>query len=131
MSTSAHAVFGRDETDAAGVRAAVLDLVVTVGERIRRRDQVARKVTLTVGFAGGASVARTRALPAASGRTEDLRSTAYRILDGMALQRARVRRIVLTAEELSAAERAGSSSASAGSRCRTRGHPRASGEQSS
>ncbi|MFF9473864.1 hypothetical protein ACF1E9_14755 [Streptomyces roseolus] len=103
-STSTHAVFGRDETDAASVRAAVLDLVVTARERIRRRDQVARKVTLTVGFAGAAGVARTRALPTASGHTEDLRTTAYRILNGMALQRTRDRRIVLTAEELSPAE---------------------------
>ncbi|MEV6357947.1 DNA polymerase Y family protein [Streptomyces hydrogenans] len=103
-STSAHTAFRRDETDAASVRAAVLDLVATVGERIRRRDQVARKVTLTVGLAGGASVTRTRTLPAASGHTEDLRSAAYRILDGLALQRARVRRIVLTAEDLTAAE---------------------------
>ncbi|MFD4392606.1 hypothetical protein [Streptomyces sp. NPDC058495] len=103
-STSAHIAFFWDETDAASVRAAVLDLVVTIGERIRRRDQVARKLTLTVGLAGGARVARTRALPAASGHTEDLRSTAYRVLDGMALQRARVRRLVLTAEDLVAAE---------------------------
>ncbi|MFF9150482.1 hypothetical protein ACF1BN_37150 [Streptomyces sp. NPDC014861] len=103
-STSAHTGFHRDETDAATVRAAVLDLVVTVGERIRRRDQVARKVTLTVGLAGGGSVTRTRALPAASGHTEDLRSAAYRILDGMALQRARIRRLVLTAEDLAAAD---------------------------
>ncbi|MFD8014301.1 hypothetical protein [Streptomyces sp. NPDC058955] len=99
-STSAHTAFPWDETDAASVRAAVLDLVVTVGERIRRRDQVARKVTLTIGLADGASVSRTRTLPAASGHTEDLRSAAYRILDGMALQRARVRRVVLTAEDL-------------------------------
>ncbi|MFC9259181.1 hypothetical protein ACFT25_05040 [Streptomyces hydrogenans] len=39
-STSAHTAFRRDETDAASVRAAVLDLAATVGERIRRRDQV-------------------------------------------------------------------------------------------
>ncbi|MER7600221.1 DinB/UmuC family translesion DNA polymerase [Streptomyces hydrogenans] len=98
-STGAHTSFGRDDTDAASVCAAVLGLVVTVGERIRRRDQVARKVTLTVGLAGAASVSRTRTLPAASGHTENLRSAAYRILDGMAIQRARVLRIVLTAEE--------------------------------
>ncbi|MFB6833611.1 DinB/UmuC family translesion DNA polymerase [Streptomyces hydrogenans] len=66
-STSAHTAFRRDETDAASVCAAVLDLVVTVGERIRRHDQVARKVTLAVGLAGGASVSRTWTLPAASG----------------------------------------------------------------
>jgi len=98
-STSAHTAFRRDETDAASVCAAVLDLVVTVGERIRRRDQVARKVTLTVGLAGGASVSQTWTLPAASGHTEGLLSAAYRILDSTAIQRARVRRIVLTAEE--------------------------------
>ncbi|MFB6900484.1 DinB/UmuC family translesion DNA polymerase [Streptomyces hydrogenans] len=73
-STSAHTGFPRDECDAASMRAAVLDLVTTVGERIRRRDQGARKATLTMGFAGGASITRTRALPAASGHTEDLHS---------------------------------------------------------
>ncbi|MFJ8134347.1 DinB/UmuC family translesion DNA polymerase [Streptomyces hydrogenans] len=87
-STSAHTAFRRNETDAASVRSAVLDLVATIGERIRRRGQVARKVTLTVELAGGASVLRTRTLLAASGHTEDLRSAAYRILDGMTLQRA-------------------------------------------
>ncbi|MGW6559306.1 DNA polymerase Y family protein [Streptomyces hydrogenans] len=85
---SAHTAFRRDETDAASVGAAVLDLVVTVGERIRRRDQVARKVILTVGLVGGASVSRTWTLPAAFGHTEGLLSAAYRILDGMAIQRA-------------------------------------------
>ncbi|MET8968557.1 DinB/UmuC family translesion DNA polymerase [Streptomyces hydrogenans] len=76
-STSAHTAFRRDETDATSVCAAVLDLVVTVGERIRRHDQVARKVTLAVGLAGGASVSRTWTLPAASGtpRTWAVRRT--------------------------------------------------------
>ncbi|MFJ5712768.1 hypothetical protein [Streptomyces sp. NPDC093105] len=68
------------------------------------RVLVARKITLTVGLAGDASVTRTRTLPAASGHTEDLRSAAYRILDRMALQRARVRRLVLTAEDLTHAD---------------------------
>ncbi|MFB7107036.1 DNA polymerase Y family protein [Streptomyces hydrogenans] len=73
-SASARTGFPRDECDAASMRAAVLDLVATVDERIRRRDQGARKATLTMGFAGGASVTRARALSAASGHTEDLHS---------------------------------------------------------
>lgn len=82
------------------VRAALLDLTVTLGQRIRGRDQIARKVTLTVRFADGSTIGRTRALAQPSAHTDDLRVVVFRILDSLGFQRARIRRLVLTAEGL-------------------------------
>ncbi|WP_328484925.1 DinB/UmuC family translesion DNA polymerase [Streptomyces zaomyceticus] len=96
-STSA---FDRDVYDPILVRAALLDLVTTVGQRIRSRDQIARKLTLAVRFADGSTIERTRTLPQPSAHTDDLRVTIFRNLDSIALQRARIRRLLVTVEEL-------------------------------
>ncbi|WP_228978546.1 hypothetical protein [Streptomyces sp. DH12] len=61
------------------VRAGLLDLIVTLAERIRRREQVARKVTVSVRLTDGSTVDRTRVLPQASAHTEDLRAVVFRI----------------------------------------------------
>ncbi|MEU8526466.1 hypothetical protein AB0C77_12840 [Streptomyces sp. NPDC048629] len=103
-STTAATAFPTDTLDPAVVRAALLDLVVTLGGRIRRRDQVARALTLTVRLADGSTVTRTRALDRPSHHTEDLRTTAMRILDAYGFQRARLRRLTLTAEDLRPAD---------------------------
>ncbi|MFG3001336.1 hypothetical protein [Streptomyces sp. NPDC048340] len=79
-------------------------MTVTLTGRIRGRGQIARGLTLTVRMADGATAQRTKRLPQPSAHTEDLRSAAFRILDSMAFQRARIRRIALTAEDLRAAE---------------------------
>ncbi|MER5312623.1 hypothetical protein ABT034_33140 [Streptomyces sp. NPDC002773] len=104
QSTSAFHAYSRDVYDPVLVRAGLLDLVVTLAERIRRREQIARKVTLSVRLADGSTVDRTRALPQPSAHTEDLRSATFRTLDSMAFQRARIRRITLTAEDLRPAD---------------------------
>ncbi|MGY1584632.1 DinB/UmuC family translesion DNA polymerase [Streptomyces sp. MN13] len=46
----------------AAVRAALLDLVVRLGVRLRRRGQATRALTLTLKFAGGTSWEKTRRL---------------------------------------------------------------------
>ncbi|MEU6147727.1 hypothetical protein ABZ848_46200 [Streptomyces sp. NPDC047081] len=61
------------------VRAALLALVVQLGTRLRRRGQVARAVTLSLRFAGGALWEKTRRLPEASARDDDLRLLAYQV----------------------------------------------------
>ncbi|MFJ6636708.1 hypothetical protein ACIQMR_35885 [Streptomyces sp. NPDC091376] len=87
-STSARYDFALDTLDSALVRSALLYVAVTLAERLRHRRQGARGLTLTVGFAGGVTVSRTRKLPEASAHTEDLETGLCRILDAMAFQRA-------------------------------------------
>ncbi|MFB7356113.1 DinB/UmuC family translesion DNA polymerase [Streptomyces gardneri] len=82
------------------VRAALLDLSVTLGDRIRGRGQIAHGLTLSVRLAGGATAQRTKRLPQPSAHTEDLRTAVLRLLDAMAFQRARIRRLTLIAEDL-------------------------------
>ncbi|MFB7411384.1 hypothetical protein ACFCZ2_29815 [Streptomyces sp. NPDC056202] len=103
-STSARHDFQRDMLDPVLIRAALLDLVAELAERLRSRGQIARGCTLSVRLADGARVERTRKLPTPSGHTEDLRTAVWRSWDALAFQRARVRRVTVTAEELTAAE---------------------------
>ncbi|WP_329625846.1 hypothetical protein OG357_38070 (plasmid) [Streptomyces sp. NBC_01255] len=103
-STSTSFSFDRDMYDPVIVRAALLDLTVTLAGRIRGRGQIARGLTLAVRMAGGATAQRTRRLPQPSAHTEDLRTTVLRLLDAMAFQRARIRRLTLIAEDLRPAD---------------------------
>ncbi|MET9373967.1 hypothetical protein ABZX98_07430 [Streptomyces sp. NPDC002992] len=96
-------VFERDMLDPVLLRAALLDLVATLAERLRAREQFARGLTLAVRLADGGRVEKTRRLPAASAHTDDLRTVLWQIWDAMAYQRARIRRLVLTAEDLAPA----------------------------
>ncbi|WP_406053953.1 hypothetical protein OG462_42830 [Streptomyces sp. NBC_01077] len=70
------------------VRATLLDLTTTLGQRIRGRGSTARKLTLAVLFADGSTTERTLALPQPSAHTDDLRVSVFRSLDSMAFQRA-------------------------------------------
>ncbi|MEW2120452.1 hypothetical protein AB0945_35855 [Streptomyces sp. NPDC005474] len=73
-STSVSVAFPRDVLDGAAVRAALLDLVVQLGQVLRRRGQVARALGLTLKFAGGPSWEKSRRLPEVSGHEDDLRT---------------------------------------------------------
>ncbi|MFF2306114.1 hypothetical protein ACFVVP_26900 [Streptomyces sp. NPDC058128] len=103
-STSESFGFDRDVHDPVLVRAALLDLAVILGDRIRSRGQTARGLTLAVRLADGATTERTRRLPQPSAHTADLRTGTLRLLDAMAFQRARIRRLTLTAEDLRPAD---------------------------
>ncbi|MEH0407380.1 hypothetical protein ACFY7V_33955 [[Kitasatospora] papulosa] len=94
-STTESFAFGRDVCDPVLVRAAFLDLVVTLGDRIRGRGQIACGLTLAVRLAGGGTAERTKRLSQPSAHTEDLRTGTLRLLDAMAFQRARIRRLTL------------------------------------
>ncbi|MFC7016033.1 hypothetical protein ACFQMH_30920, partial [Streptomyces viridiviolaceus] len=59
-SATVRRTFGRHTLDGAEARAALLGLVVTLGRLLRRRDQAARALTLTLKFAGGTSWEKTR-----------------------------------------------------------------------
>ncbi|MER7491106.1 hypothetical protein ABT033_00285 [Streptomyces pharetrae] len=92
--------FDQHALDGAAVRAALLDLVVRLGVRLRRRGQAARALTLTLKFAGGPSWEKTRRLTEPSAHDDDLRQLAYQLMDAAGLQRGRLTGIALRGEDL-------------------------------
>ncbi|MEU1621451.1 hypothetical protein ABZ479_29640 [Streptomyces sp. NPDC005722] len=95
-----------DTLDPTVIGREILDAVVDVAHQLRERGQVARVLTLGVGFAGGSSVNRSLTLREATAFTDDLRSAATQLFERMGLQRARVRGISVRAERLGGAEAA-------------------------
>ncbi|MFC9646715.1 hypothetical protein ACFTZF_51310 [Streptomyces mirabilis] len=102
-SASVSRTFPRHTLDGAAVRAALLDVVVTLAVQLRGRGQAARGLTLKLRFAGGATWEKTRRLPEASAHDDDLRTLAYRLIDAAGLQRGRLTGITLKGEDLIAA----------------------------
>ncbi|KUL62808.1 DNA polymerase Y family protein [Streptomyces sp. NRRL S-1521] len=100
QSTSAQHTFERDVIDHDLMRAVISRLTTTLGTRLRSRGQAATSVTLLLRFAGGSDLSKTRRLPEPSAHTEDLRDACHRILRQHGLQRGRVRRITVIAEDL-------------------------------
>ncbi|GAA3086343.1 hypothetical protein GCM10020000_86240 [Streptomyces olivoverticillatus] len=96
--------FAYDVLDPGLLRAALVRLAVDVGETLRSRRQVARAVTLVVGFAGDGQVTRSRTLREPSAHTENLRAVLHDAFDSLALQRARVRSVAARAEDLCSAD---------------------------
>ncbi|MFD5593792.1 hypothetical protein [Streptomyces griseorubiginosus] len=105
-SASVRCSFDEHTLDGAVVRAALLQLVVRLGTRLRGRHQVARALTLTLKFAGGGSWEKTRRLAAPSGHEDDLRQLAYQLMDAAGLQRGRLTGLVLKGEDLIDADQA-------------------------
>ncbi|MEV5729599.1 MULTISPECIES: DNA polymerase Y family protein [Streptomyces] len=99
-SATARCSFDRHTLDGAAVRAALLDLVVRLGVRLRRRGQAARALTLTLKFEGGTSWEKTRRLTESSAHDDDLRRLAYQLMDAAGLQRGRLTGIALRGEDL-------------------------------
>ncbi|MHC3470752.1 DNA polymerase Y family protein [Streptomyces sp. 7R007] len=97
---TARRAFDRHLLDGAEVRAALLELVVRLGVRLRRREQAARALTLTLRFAGGTSWERTRRLTEPSAHDDDLRLVAYQLMDAAGLQRGRLTSLALRGEDL-------------------------------
>ncbi|MFE2719442.1 hypothetical protein ACFXKI_48105 [Streptomyces mirabilis] len=104
VSASVSRTFPRHTLDGAAVRAALLDLVVTLAHQLRGRGQAARGLTLTLRFAGGTTWEKTRRFPEASAHDDDLRTLAYRLIDAAGLQRGRLTGITLKGEDLIAAD---------------------------
>ncbi|WP_333745566.1 DinB/UmuC family translesion DNA polymerase [Streptomyces sp. IBSBF 2950] len=92
--------FDRDVLDGDVIRTAILDAVVVIGARLRERDQAASALQLQVRFADRSLLTRSRKLPAATAHDADLRECAYRIFNGLNLERARVRAVTVRAEQL-------------------------------
>jgi nucleotidyltransferase/DNA polymerase involved in DNA repair len=103
-SLAAERAFGHDELDRAAHRRALLSAAGELGVRLRAGEQACRSLTLVVRYADGSATVRTRALAEASAHSPTLTATAYRMLDALGLQRARVRAFSLRAEGLVPAE---------------------------
>lgn len=90
-SISAERTFDHDLDDPEVLRAHVLKLAEKVGRRLRAATTSGRTITLKVRFASFETVTRSSTLPAPTDRTHDLVAVAGALLDGLKLERARVR----------------------------------------
>ncbi|MFJ2752729.1 hypothetical protein [Streptomyces sp. NPDC087297] len=99
-STSESRAFGNDELNPDAIRTAILDATVTLGARLRERDQAATAVELQLRMSDRSLLTRSRKLPAPTAHSTDLRDSAYGIFDGLHLQRARIRAVTVRADQL-------------------------------
>ncbi|MEY9997488.1 DNA polymerase-4 [Streptomyces sp. V4I8] len=99
-----HHTFPQHTLDGAAARAALLDLVVSLGLLLRRRDQAARALTLTLKFAGNSTWEKTRRLTEPSAHDDDLRLLASQLMDAAGLQRGRLTALALRGEDLIGAD---------------------------
>jgi DNA polymerase IV len=90
-SLSAEETFDEDVDDPEVLRRVVLRLAEKVGRRLRRGELAGRTVTLKVRFASFETVTRSATLSTATDRTHDLVVVATGLLDGLRLERVRVR----------------------------------------
>ncbi|MGW0876967.1 DNA polymerase Y family protein [Streptomyces sp. NPDC002740] len=98
--------FGRDESDPDRHRRALLSAAGELGARLRAVEKVCRTLTLTVRYADRSGTTRSRTLGEPTAHSAALTRTAYGLYEGLGLQRARVRAIVLRAEGLGPADQA-------------------------
>jgi DNA polymerase IV len=90
-SISAEETFEEDLDDPVALRRHVLRLAEKVGRRLRKAGLAGRTVTLKVRFASFETVTRSSTLANATDRTHDLVVVTGQLLDGLRLERARVR----------------------------------------
>ncbi|MFD4574336.1 hypothetical protein ACFWNK_20150 [Streptomyces sp. NPDC058417] len=92
--------FTRDELDPVRHRRALLSAAGDLGARLRAEEQVCRTLTLTVRYADRSTTVRSRTPREPTAHSADLTRTAYDLYAALALQRARVRSVILRAERL-------------------------------
>lgn len=90
-SLSAEETFHEDVSDPEVLHRELLRLCARLGRRLRDTGLAGRTVTLKVRFASFRTVTRSRTLQLPSDRTRDLVGHAGALLDGLRLERARVR----------------------------------------
>ncbi|MFJ8281893.1 DNA polymerase thumb domain-containing protein [Streptomyces griseoviridis] len=103
---AADLVLDRDCLDPDRHHRAVLGLTDRIGQRLRGDGLIAGRLTLTVRYADRSSTTRTCALPEPTAHSPALAAAALGLLNGLGLQRARVRAFVVRADGLLPAERA-------------------------
>lgn len=92
-SLSAERTFDVDVDDPAVLRREVLRLAEVVGRRLRSKGLAGRTVTLKLRFADFETVTRSVTRGAATDRTRDVAGAAGELLDGLRLERVRIRLI--------------------------------------
>jgi DNA polymerase IV len=90
-SISAERTFDHDVDDPEDLHRHLLRLVEKVGRRVRQAEVAGRTVTLKVRFASFETVTRSVTLPEPTDRTHDVLVAARGLLDGLRLERVRVR----------------------------------------
>jgi DNA polymerase-4 len=90
-SVSAEQTYDEDIDDPDVLRRQLLRLCEKVGRRLRKAGLSGRTITLKVRFGSFETVTRSSTLPAPTDRTHDLVTVAGGLLDGLRLERARVR----------------------------------------
>jgi DNA polymerase IV len=92
-SISAERTFDHDIDDPDELHRHLLRLVEKVGRRVRQAEVAGRTVTLKVRFASFETVTRSITLPEPTDRTHDVLVAARGLMDGLRLERVRVRLI--------------------------------------
>jgi len=105
-SISAETTFEHDVDDPIVLERRLLALATGVARRLRRQGLAARTVTVKVRFADHSDVTRSHTLPLATDRTHDLVAVGRHLLDGLHLERVRVRLIGFRLAGLGAPEQA-------------------------
>ncbi|MGW1593933.1 DNA polymerase Y family protein [Streptomyces sp. NPDC002343] len=98
--------FSLDELDPGRHRKALLSAAEEIGARLRAVEKLCRTLTLTVRYADRSATTRSRVLKEPTAHSAALTRTAYGMYEALGLQRARVRALVLRAEDLTAADQA-------------------------
>ncbi len=98
--------FPADVLDPERHRTALLSLADALGGQLRREEQVAGAMVLTVGYADGSASVRKRVLPESTAHSAALARAAYALYEQLGLQRARVRRVHLRLDALRPAREA-------------------------
>ncbi|MEU3709807.1 DNA polymerase Y family protein [Streptomyces catenulae] len=96
--------FPYDELDPDRQRGALTHLSERLGTRLRDAHRACRTLTLTVQYADRSTTTRGRTLPEPTAHSPQLRAAAHALHRSLGLQRARVRRLTLRAEELCEAD---------------------------
>ncbi|HVM13727.1 MAG TPA: DNA polymerase IV [Egibacteraceae bacterium] len=97
---SAEETFERDVDDPARLRTELLRLAEKVAPRLRRAGVSGRTVTLKLRYANFSTVTRSRTLAVPTDQATELHREAVALLDGLRLERARVRLLGLGATNL-------------------------------
>ncbi len=92
--------FGRDTDDPARVRVELLRMADRTASRVRAAGMVGRTVTLGLRLSDFTDLTRTVTLPSPTDVTGEIHAAVVRLFDGLALQRARIRKVSVRLEGL-------------------------------
>jgi DNA polymerase-4 len=92
--------FGRDTDDPARVRVELLRMADRTASRVRAAGMVGRTVVLGLRLSDFTDLTRTVTLPSPTDVTGEIHAAVVRLFDGLALQRARIRKVSVRLEGL-------------------------------